>query len=162
MVAMAEPLIATVFSGGQTGVDRAALDAAITAGIEYGGWSPLGGWAEDFTSPPGLLAAYPLLHEAPSPDPALRTRLNVRDSDATLVVRRPSVASPGTDLTVALANALGRPVLVTAGDVEAVMAWLAGLGTGLTLNIAGPRESHDPGIYQVTRLLVDELLRRCA
>lgn len=157
---MSEPLIATVVSGGQTGVDRAALDAAIAAGIEYGGWCPLGGWAEDLPTPPGLLVLYPRLQEAPSPDPAERTRLNVRDSDATLVVRRPSVTSLGTDLTVAVARELGRPMLVTTGDVEDVMAWLAGLGTRLTLNVAGPRESHDPGIYEVTRRLMDQVLRR--
>ena len=159
---MAEPIVAAIVSGGQTGADRAALDAAIAAGLEYGGWCPFGGWAEDFPRPPGLLAAYPQLHEASSPDPAVRTRLNVRDSDATLVVRRPSVTSPGTDLTVALARDLGRPVLVTAGDVDEAMAWLAGLGAGLTLNVAGPRESHDPGIYVRTRRLIDEVLRRCA
>jgi len=153
--------VTKVVSGGQTGADRAALDAAIAAGLEYAGWCPLGGWAEDFLTPPGLLAAYPKLREASSPDPAVRTRLNVRDSDATLVVRRPSVTSPGTDLTVALARDLGRPLLVTAGDLEEAMAWLAGLGTQLTLNVAGPRESHDPGIYQVTRRLIDELLRCC-
>ena len=157
---MTEPIVARVVSGGQTGADRAALDAAVAAGIEYGGWCPLGGWAEDFPTPPGLLAAYPQLREASSPDPAARTRLNVHDSDATLVVRRPSVTSPGTDLTVAVARELGRPLLVTAGDVEEVTAWLAGLGTGLTLNVAGPRESHDPGIHEVTRHLMDELLRR--
>ena len=45
-----------VTSGGQSGVDRAALDAAIACGIDYGGWCPRGGWAEDFPSPPGVLS----------------------------------------------------------------------------------------------------------
>ena len=48
-----------IISGGQTGIDRAALDAAIEMGVDYGGWCPKGGWAEDFRKPPGLLARYP-------------------------------------------------------------------------------------------------------
>lgn len=50
-----------IVSGGQTGADRAALDVAIELAIDYGGWCPAGGWAEDFPEPPGLLAAYPKL-----------------------------------------------------------------------------------------------------
>ena len=50
-----------IISGGQSGVDRAALDVAIARGIAYGGWCPKGGWAEDLAVPPGLLARYPLL-----------------------------------------------------------------------------------------------------
>ena len=73
-----------IVSGGQTGVDRAALDAAIARGIAYGGWCPQGGWAEDCPEPPGVLARYPLLRETPSADPAQRTEWNVRDSDASL------------------------------------------------------------------------------
>ena len=75
-----------IVSGGQTGVDRAALDVAIELGIPYGGWCPRGGWAEDMPAPPGLLSRYPLLRETAGSDPAERTRLNVRDSDATLVL----------------------------------------------------------------------------
>jgi len=153
-------MTASLRSGGQTGVDRAALDAAITAGVEYAGWCPLGGRAEDLPTPPGLLATYPSLREAPSPDPAVRTRLNVRDSDATLVVRRPGVPSPGTDLTVTTARELGRPLLVTLEDLDEVLAWLRGLPMVSALNVAGPRESQDPGIYAVTRRLLDEVLRR--
>ena len=44
-----------IISGGQTGVDRAALDVAIERGVPWGGWCPKGGWAEDFPEPPGLL-----------------------------------------------------------------------------------------------------------
>jgi hypothetical protein len=73
-----------VTSGGQSGVDRAALDAAIACGVDYGGWCPRGGWAEDFPQPPGLLANYPRLIETPSADPAQRTEWNVRDANAIL------------------------------------------------------------------------------
>ena len=41
-----------IISGGQTGIDRAALDAAIEMGVDYGGWCPKGGWAEDFANRP--------------------------------------------------------------------------------------------------------------
>src|ERR1700761_3351802 len=101
-----------LISGGQRGVDRAWLDVAIECGIAYGGWCPRGGWAEDLPEPPGLLARYPLLRQTPEADPSQRTRWNVRDSDATLVMldgSRPAAAS-GTALTVAVAEELGRPV----------------------------------------------------
>src|SRR4029077_10412557 len=75
-----------IISGGQSGVDRAALDVAIARGIEYGGWCPHGGWAEDFSAPPGLLARYPKLKETPLAAPAQRTEWNVRDVDACLII----------------------------------------------------------------------------
>ena len=75
-----------IVSGGQSGVDRAALDVAVARGIDYAGWCPRGGWAEDLTEPPGLLARYPHLRETPSADPAQRTEWNVRESDATLIL----------------------------------------------------------------------------
>src|SRR6185312_7990938 len=75
-----------IISGGQTGVDRAALDVAIELGIAYGGWCPKGGWAEDMPNPPGLLAVYPSLRETPDADPIQRTHWNVRDSDRLLVL----------------------------------------------------------------------------
>ena len=76
----------TILSGGQTGVDRAALDAAIERGLAYRGWCPRGGSAEDLPEPPGLLARYPHLRETPEADPAERTRRNVRDGDRLLVL----------------------------------------------------------------------------
>lgn len=58
-----------IICGGQTGVDRAALDVAIKRGLEWGGWCPKDGWAEDLTEPPGVLAIYPHLKETPLPNP---------------------------------------------------------------------------------------------
>lgn len=145
------PTIARVTSGGQTGPDRAALDVARRLGIPIGGWCPQGGWAEDLRKPPGLLAVYPELRPTASAAPAERTIRNVRDAHATVVIwpgRR--AGSPGTRLTVATAVALGRPVLVTAGEAEAELTeFLEGLGRGLTLNVAGPRESEAPGCYDL-------------
>lgn len=155
---MSRARVARLVSGGQTGADRAALDVAIGRGLPYGGWCPAGGWAEDLTTAPGLLPAYPALEEAPSADPDVRTHWNVRDSDATLVVRNPEVPSPGTDLTIATAVAMGRPHLVTAGDATEVVDWLRGLGDLLTLHVAGPRESEQPGVYALTRSLLGEVL----
>ena len=71
-----------LLSGGQTGVDRAALDAAIDKGVACGGWCPKGGWAEDMPRPPGPLAFYPMLQETPLSDPIQRTEWNVRDNRA--------------------------------------------------------------------------------
>lgn len=153
--------VARVVSGGQSGVDRAALDVARRLGIPYGGWCPAGGWAEDLPSPPGVRGRYPLLEETASPEPAERTRLNVRDSDATLVVAGEGASSAGLLLTVEAAEALGRPVLVvTPGEVEAaaevVRAWLASLpGEELVLNVAGPRASEwSEGYVVATALLL--------
>jgi hypothetical protein len=148
-------MVARVVSGGQTGVDRAALDAARAAGIACGGWCPAGRAAEDGPIP----AAYPL-RETPSADPAQRTAWNVRDSDVTLVLA--AGQSPGTERTVAAAGAMGRPVLVVdlfGADAEAeARAWLAAVRPRV-LNVAGPRESEAPGAYVATRALLEGVLR---
>lgn len=148
-------------SGGQTGVDRAALDVARELGTRTCGWCPHGGWAEDMTSPPGLLAVYPELVETPSADGEQRTVWNVRDSHATLVVLpRRGTGSPGTDLTRRAAVTFGRPLWVLVDDdIAGVRGWLAGLGRGLTVNVAGPRESEAPGIYARTRQVLRAVLR---
>jgi hypothetical protein len=152
--------VTRIVSGGQTGADRAALDVAIELGIDYGGRCPAGGWAEDFPEPPGLLAAYPKLTATAEPEPAVRTRLNVRDSDATLIVWDGRTPSPGTELTIEIAQQLGRPCLVTSGDVDETRMWLDGFSTPIVLNIAGPRESGSPGSYARTATLLRDLLAR--
>ena len=147
-----------VVSGGQTGVDRAALEAARSLGLAIGGWCPAGGWAEDLIEPPGVRQLFPELRETPSADPAQRTEWNVRDSDATLVLTRGGVRSPGTAATVDLAIGLDRPHLVVdVGASELVEGWLCQLGRGLVLNIAGPRESQAPGIGRDARAMLTSL-----
>jgi len=150
--------VARIVSGGQTGVDRAALEAARNLGVPIGGWCPAGGWAEDLTEPPGLLAHFPELRATPSADPAQRTEWNVRDSDATLVLTRGGVRSPGTAATVELAVRLERPHLVVdVGESALVEGWLRQLGRGLVLNIAGPRDSQAPGIGRDVRAMLESL-----
>jgi hypothetical protein len=143
-----------IVSGGQTGVDRAALDVALELGIECGGWCPAGRWAEDGPIP----ARYPL-RETPSADPAERTAWNVRDSDATLLLTAHG-PSPGTDLTREIARRLGRPVFSwpvhLAEDAGLFRCWLQVYAVQ-TLGVAGPRESEAPGIYGQAR----RILREC-
>lgn len=154
--------VGRVVSGGQTGVDRAALDAAAELELPHGGWCPAGGLAEDLTEPPGLLARYPGLRETESADPSVRTARNVRDSDATLVLVTGGRRSPGTDLTLDCCRQQGRPHLVVdldePGASETVREWLRRLGDEITLNVAGPRESEAPGVYDAARALLREVL----
>jgi predicted Rossmann-fold nucleotide-binding protein len=137
-------MIKKIVSGGQTGVDRAALDAALELGVPCGGWCPKGRAAED-----GMLAARYPLTETPSEIHAQRTEWNVRDSDGTLVLTR-GAPTEGTALTVSLAKKHKKPCLVLdflkQPDPLAVHAW-AERHRVRTLNVAGPRESKCPGIY---------------
>jgi hypothetical protein len=139
-------------SGGQTGVDRAALDAAILAGLPYEGWCPKGGWAEDLPNPPGLLASYPGLTETPDPEPAQRTEWNVRDSAATLIlVPGKDYRSSGTDFSIECAKRYGKPCHIVdysnGGAAAAIEEVFSRLEAKDSLNIAGPRESEHPGAY---------------
>ncbi len=143
--------LARIVSGGQSGVDRAGLDFAIRRGLDYFGWCPQDGWAEDCPDPPGLLAKYPRMKQTPSADPKQRTRWNVRDSDGTLVIVASEISvSPGSAYTIDCARARRKPHLVTdlrsRDAVFTARDWIAGLEAG-ALNIAGPRESEWPGIY---------------
>jgi hypothetical protein len=153
--------IAKIISGGQTGADRAGLDAAIDLGIPHGGWCPRGRLAED-----GPVSGRYALQETESYQYIVRTERNVCDADATLVFFR-HFPSGGTAATIAFARRHHKPVLTldiaefanpesAAGSVR---DWLNHLqlqpelgadsgGTGIILNIAGPRESTLPGVYR--------------
>ena len=146
-----------LLSGGQSGVDRAVLDVAVGRGVDYGGWCPEGGWAEDFPAPPGLLAKYPKLAETPLADPAQRTEWNVRDADACIIMLDAGgmTVSKGTALAEELARRYRKPLLIVdlgaPEPVEHAALWLRvqqrRLGAALALAIGGPRESEAPGIY---------------
>src|SRR5262249_37919042 len=149
-----ESMFTKIISGGQTGVDRAALDVALDLGIPCGGWCPRGRRAEDGPIPP----AYPLT-ETPGDAYPQRTRWNVRDSDRTLVLTSGS-PDRGTSLTIALAQRLKKPCLVLdlndPPDGEAIRSW-ARTNAVAVLNVAGPRESSKPGIYEQAFLLLRDL-----
>jgi len=139
-----------IVSGGQTGVDRAALDFAIDYGYPHGGWAPHGREAEDGPIPP----KYELI-EMPDGGYRQRTKRNVEDSDGTLIINIGALDG-GTLATQTFARKLGRPCFVAQLDTEelqqvAIQAaeWLQSQQIAI-LNIAGPRESKRPGIYRLS------------
>ncbi len=145
-----------VVSGGQTGVDRAALDAAQACGLPIGGWCPAERRAEDGT----ISATYPL-RETPSARYLLRTRWNVRDSDGTLILGTVAT-SVGTAATVEAAREFGKPLLQADWDQKrndallTVARWLRRHRIR-TLNVAGPRESEQPGVYRHAHAFLESL-----
>lgn len=153
-------MVERIVSGGQTGVDRAALDAAMEENIPCGGWCPRGRRAEDGAIP----LRYPL-RETPGAGTIERTRANVRDSDATLVLSF-GPAEGGTRATIACAQSARKPVLVvdladderSAARHSRIVRWLDTNAVG-TLNIAGPRESEHPGAYVTARAVVRAVVR---
>jgi Circularly permutated YpsA SLOG family len=141
-------MLRKVISGGQTGVDRAGLDAALNAGIPVGGYCPKGRKAEDGVIP----EKYPLI-ELDSPESYYRTEMNVIKSDGTLIINIGNL-SDGTKLTNEFAVTHGKPRLIIqlySDKVilpEHVIRWINGHLINV-LNIAGPRESKCPGgIYR--------------
>jgi hypothetical protein len=145
-----------IISGGQTGVDRGALDAAIALGIEHGGWCPQGRQAED-----GRIPDCYRLEETDSPDYPVRTERNVLEGDATLIFYRGQL-SGGTLLTFRLAEEHQKPCLAVDLDSPIppgeIRKWLEEHGVKV-LNVAGPRESQSPGISQSARDFVVKLLK---
>jgi len=148
-------IVSKIISGGQTGVDRAALDVALELGIPCGGWCPKGHRAEDGRIP----LRYPL-EETTSNIYPQRTEWNVRDSDGTLVL---TIGRPegGTALTIDLARRQKKPYLVVKlnddPNVGAVQKWVHEHQIRL-LNVAGPRESEKPGIYSKAAEFLRHLL----
>ncbi len=146
-----------IVSGGQTGVDRAALDVAQELGIPCGGWCPRGRRAEDGPIPD----RYPL-RETSTKEYPQRTEANVRDSEATLILTR-GKPDRGTALTAKLAHRHRRPLFVVdlacpaADEVQKVRAWLAQHGIAV-LNVAGSRESSADGIYEQAAAFLREVL----
>ena len=138
-------MIEKVVSGGQTGVDRAALDTALELEIPCGGWCPRGRRAEDGP----LDTIYPL-QETPRSRYPQRTEWNVRDSDGTLVLYR-ELLTGGSAYTVELAQQYDRPCLAldlsARPPQETIVDWVNQQRIHV-LNIAGSRESGSPGIYQ--------------
>ncbi len=148
--------IEKLVSGGQTGVDRAALDVALDLGIAHGGWCPSGRIAED-----GPIDARYRLWEMDVTDYAARTKQNVIDSDATLILYRGRMQG-GTLLTYRVAQRENKPVLRVRmdGDVSIpqIATWIHQNGIA-TLNVAGPRGSAHPEIYSTARRVLTNLFK---
>ena len=144
-----------IISGGQTGVDRAALDFAIRHGHEHGGWCPRGRLAEK-----GVIPHRYRLRETDSPEYKERTEKNALDSDATLIIARKRKLSGGAAFTRFCAKKHGRPWLVIyEGDklsesAAAVSAFIKQHQVK-TLNVAGPRRSQAPGIGKFVKKLFE-------
>ena len=157
---MTNKKLVKIRTGGQSGVDRAAMDFAKEQGISFCGWCPKNGWAEDYPDPPGLIADYPELMETPSEDTAQRTKWNMRDCDAILtIIPANSERSPGTDLGLKEGMSLGKPMLTVSGvrDVPEIIRWINGLPDGTELCIGGPRASECPDAYSLTKAILDQI-----
>ena len=152
-------MIRQLISGGQTGVQRAALDAALAQEFPCGGWCPKGRRTEDGPLP----ARYPL-QETDSPGYTKRTIQNVRDSDGTLIITR-GAPTGRTESSLQSARKQGKPVLVI--DLDAMPSAAAAADKILTWadrrfirhpNVTGPRESRCPGIYAEALALLTGVL----
>lgn len=144
-----------IISGGQTGVDRAALDVAIVLNVPCSGWCPKGRKSEDGPIP----FRYPL-RETPTSNYEQRTEWNVRDSDGTLLLYR-GVFNGGTALTEQVAVRMKKPHLridlADNPDPMVICDWINKYHIKV-LNIAGPRESKEPGVRDEAALFLVKFL----
>ena len=147
-----------IVSGGQTGVDRGALNAAMAMGIAHGGWCPRGRLAED-----GAIPDRYQLKETRSARYSVRTRQNVVDSSGTLILSLGTLQG-GTLLTHRLTGRFAKPCLVVdlllAVDADEVRCWMFEHQIRV-LNVAGPRESSSPGIAVRAQQFLQEVLGGC-
>ena len=138
-------MLEKIISGGQTGVDRAALDFAIAHNIAHGGWCPRGRLAED-----GVIELRYALKETPEAEYKQRTEWNVRDSDGTVIFTSGSELAGGSAATRDFAIAYGKPWLHLSETSETVSSAARKLDDFIlrngirVLNIAGPRLSTEP------------------
>ncbi|MFP4159557.1 MAG: putative molybdenum carrier protein [Desulfosalsimonas sp.] len=150
--------IKKIVSGAQTGADRAALDFAIEHDIEHGGWVPEGRAAED-----GIVPSHYHVKELADAGYPERTEKNVEDSDGTLIISRGELTG-GSLLTRQMAEKYAKPCLhINLSDVIIfdaaidVYDWIAAHKIRV-LNVAGPRASKDPGIYDVTLDILETVI----
>ncbi len=151
-------MLSKILSGGQTGADRAALDWAIENGIAHGGWIPKGRKTEDGQAHP----RYDLV-ETPSDDYSQRTEWNVRDSDATAVFSIRKKLRGGSLLTTELANRYNKPLIhlfeedERVNQAQVLRSFIDKFNVSI-LNVAGPRESDEPGVYRFVSRTLDQAL----
>ena len=135
-----------IISGGQTGVDRAALDFAIQHKLHYGGWCTNGRLAED-----GIINMKYNLIETNTKLFIHRTYLNVRDTDATLLIFQDEL-DEGSELTELFCLHLSKPYRLfnlKNFNAHTILQWFK-KNNFKSINFAGPRESNSPGIYTKT------------
>lgn len=152
-------MIEKIISGGQTGADRAALDIAIKLNITHGGWIPKGRKTED-----GVLPNKYQLKEMPTPSYPKRTEKNILESDGTLIVSHGKLTG-GSALTRKLAKKHGRPWVhidmnkISIQDaVNTIRSWIDRNNVQV-LNVAGPRASKNPEIYDKVIEVLEATLR---
>ena len=153
-------MLRKVISGGQTGVDRGALDAAVAAKFACGGWCPNGRRAEN-----GQIPDHYPLQETKTAHYLDRTQRNVEDSDGTLIIASGPISN-GTLTTARIAKHIKKPCLVlhpnqqnTESMLETTNSWLK-CHSIQTLNVAGPRASQDPKIQAVAELFITRLINK--
>ena len=148
-----------IVAGGQTGVDRAALEWALANGIPHGGWCPKGRKAEDGVIPPQFQ-----LRETGSDNYSIRTRRNVRDSGGTVIFSERAELTGGTKETAEFAKAIGKPLLKlvsSAGIQESATqlnSFLKEHGI-VVLNVAGPRASEEPEVSRFVNAVLTQALQ---
>ena len=158
--------ISKIVSGGQTGVDRGALEAAVNARFPYGGMIPKGRLSEDGTVP----AKYESMVESETEDYRFRTRWNAEHSDATLILSFAEELEGGTQRTRQYCMNVRKPFFIDNpsnpkmdGKRIAVFKWLEEVShkngeKPLVLNVAGPRESKSPGIAEASEKYVARII----
>ena len=147
-----------IVAGGQTGVDRAALEWALTHGVPHGGWCPKGRQAEDGVIPPRFQ-----LKETGSNNYSIRTRRNIRDSGGTVIFSGRAELMGRTKETAEFAKVIGKPLLhlvSSAGlneTADQLNAFLREHGI-VVLNVAGPRASEEPEVGQFVTAVLSHAL----
>ncbi len=146
-----------IVAGGQSGADRAGLDVALMNNFPHGGWCPKGRKAEDGVIPPRYQ-----LNETSSTGYRSRTEKNVRDSDGTLIITFAARLTGGSLLTQNLANKHGKPCLhvsreSTKEPASEIQHFIAAHGIR-RLNVAGSRESKEPGLHDWAVGILNEAL----
>ena len=169
---VAMSMVIELRSGGQSGADRGAMDAARHCGVAVSGWCPAGGWAEDFPTPPGVREIYPEMRETPLSDVIQRTEWNIRDSTCCIVFNTKSPGtSRGTDAGYRFYEKYRLPFFEFqigdsasyAAQTQAAINWLEELrDDAIVLGVGGPRASEYPGIYDIAFNVVATILASLA
>jgi hypothetical protein len=154
-------MIEKIISGGQTGADQGALDAAVKLGIPHGGWVPKGRLTEN-----GPVSNKYNLKETPTKLYSERTERNIEDSDGTLILSH-GLLTGGSEYTRKMALKLNKPFLhidlsrQTRFDAAVeINNWIVEHDIEI-LNVAGPRASMDSKIYEATRDIIESVLFVC-